>query len=70
MNCIREWRGDTMGEPGCVVRPRGPEQVQDLVRFCGAYHGWWEDVQPGPGNPLPPRETYTLKGPEYIPQPE
>ncbi len=32
-----------------------------LVRFCGAYHGWWEDVQPGPGNPLPPRQTYTLR---------
>jgi glutamate-1-semialdehyde 2,1-aminomutase len=32
-----------------------------LVRFCGAYHGWWEDVQPGPGNPVKPRETYTLK---------
>jgi glutamate-1-semialdehyde 2,1-aminomutase len=32
-----------------------------LARFCGAYHGWWEDVQPGPGNPLPPRETYTLR---------
>ena len=32
-----------------------------LVRFCGAYHGWWEDVQPGPGNPMPPRETYTLQ---------
>ncbi len=32
-----------------------------LVRFAGAYHGWWEDVQPGPGNPLPPRETYTLR---------
>ena len=32
-----------------------------LVRFTGAYHGWWEDVQPGPGNPLPPRETYTLR---------
>ena len=31
-----------------------------LVRFCGAYHGWWEDVQPGPGNPQPPHETYTL----------
>jgi glutamate-1-semialdehyde 2,1-aminomutase len=31
-----------------------------IVRFCGAYHGWWEDVQPGPGNPMPPRETYTL----------
>ena len=36
-------------------------QRSHLVRFCGAYHGWWEDVQPGPGNPLPPRETYTLK---------
>ncbi len=32
-----------------------------LVRFCGAYHGWWGDVQPGIGNPLPPRETYTLR---------
>lgn len=31
-----------------------------LVRFAGAYNGWWEDVQPGPGNPLPPRDTYTL----------
>jgi glutamate-1-semialdehyde 2,1-aminomutase len=31
-----------------------------LVRFCGAYHGWWEDVQPGIGNPLPPGHTYTL----------
>jgi glutamate-1-semialdehyde 2,1-aminomutase len=32
-----------------------------LVRFCGAYHGWWDDVQPGPGNPQPPGKTYTLK---------
>ena len=32
-----------------------------LVRFCGAYHGWWGDVQPGPGNPIPARDTYTLK---------
>ena len=31
-----------------------------VVRFCGAYHGWWDDVQPGPGNPLPARDTYTL----------
>ena len=35
-------------------------QRKNIVRFCGAYHGWWEDVQPGPGNPMPPRETYTL----------
>jgi glutamate-1-semialdehyde 2,1-aminomutase len=32
-----------------------------LVRFCGAYHGWWGDVQPGVGNPATERETYTLK---------
>src|SRR3954464_8359711 len=32
-----------------------------LVRMCGAYHGWWGDVQPGIGNPVPARETYTLK---------
>jgi glutamate-1-semialdehyde 2,1-aminomutase len=32
-----------------------------LVRFCGAYHGWWGDVQPGVGNPVPAQATYTLK---------
>jgi glutamate-1-semialdehyde 2,1-aminomutase len=32
-----------------------------LVRFCGAYHGWWSDVQPGVGNPLAVQNTYTLK---------
>ncbi|MFM9955384.1 MAG: aminotransferase class III-fold pyridoxal phosphate-dependent enzyme, partial [Opitutaceae bacterium] len=32
-----------------------------IVRFCGAYHGWWDDVQPGPGNPQPPGKVYTLK---------
>jgi glutamate-1-semialdehyde 2,1-aminomutase len=32
-----------------------------LVRFCGAYHGWWGDVQPGVGNPSPARETFTLE---------
>jgi glutamate-1-semialdehyde 2,1-aminomutase len=32
-----------------------------LVRFCGAYHGWWGEVQPGLGNPAPAHETYTLK---------
>jgi glutamate-1-semialdehyde 2,1-aminomutase len=31
-----------------------------LVRFCGSYHGWWGDVQPGVGNPQPAHETYTL----------
>jgi len=31
-----------------------------IVRFSGAYHGWWSDVQPGIGNPQKVRETYTL----------
>ncbi len=31
-----------------------------LVRFCGAYHGWWGDVQPGPGNPVAAARTLTL----------
>src|ERR1700760_1343939 len=32
-----------------------------LVRFCGAYHGWWGEVQPGVGNPVKERDTLTLK---------
>lgn len=31
-----------------------------LVRFAGAYHGWWGDVQPGIGNPVPEGGTLTL----------
>ena len=31
-----------------------------IVRFCGAYHGWWGDVQPGIGNPRPANDTLTL----------
>jgi len=32
-----------------------------VVRFCGAYHGWWDGVQAGVGNPRPAHEVYTLK---------
>jgi glutamate-1-semialdehyde 2,1-aminomutase len=32
-----------------------------LVRFCGAYHGWWDDVQPGVGTPRTVRDVYTLE---------
>jgi len=32
-----------------------------LVRFCGAYHGWWDGVQPGVGNPREVRDVYTLR---------
>ncbi len=32
-----------------------------LVRFCGAYHGWWGEVQPGVGNPVTEHDTLTLK---------
>ena len=46
---------------GRAVGALSHETKKRLVRFAGAYHGWWEDVQPGPGNPLPPRETFTLQ---------
>lgn len=33
-----------------------------VVRFSGAYHGWWDDMQPGPGNPSEPAaNTLTLR---------
>jgi len=32
-----------------------------VVRFCGAYHGWWDGVQVGIGNPRPAHEVYVLK---------
>jgi glutamate-1-semialdehyde 2,1-aminomutase len=31
-----------------------------IVRFCGSYHGWWGDVQPGIGNPVTEKDTFTL----------
>jgi glutamate-1-semialdehyde 2,1-aminomutase len=31
-----------------------------IVRFAGAYHGWWGEVQPGIGNPVPAGRTLTL----------
>lgn len=33
---------------------------QRIVRFTGAYHGWWGDVQPGIGNPVSANRTLTL----------
>ena len=32
-----------------------------LVRFAGAYHGWWDDVQPGVGTPGTVSGVYTLR---------
>jgi glutamate-1-semialdehyde 2,1-aminomutase len=31
-----------------------------LVRLCGAYHGWWDGVQPGIGNQRSTNDVYTL----------
>ena len=31
-----------------------------IVRFAGAYHGWWGEVQPGIGNPVAADHTLTL----------
>ena len=32
-----------------------------IVQFAGAYHGWWDGVQPGPGNERDTRDTLTLR---------
>ncbi len=32
-----------------------------LVRLCGAYHGWWDGVQPGVGNQRKTEDVYTLQ---------
>jgi glutamate-1-semialdehyde 2,1-aminomutase len=32
-----------------------------VVRFAGAYHGWWDEVQPGIGNPGQVGQVYTLE---------
>lgn len=32
-----------------------------LVTFCGAYHGWWDGVQPGVGNPQGAHDVYLLQ---------
>ena len=32
-----------------------------LVRLCGAYHGWWDGVQPGIGNQRQVNDVYTLR---------
>ncbi|MGH8548350.1 MAG: aminotransferase class III-fold pyridoxal phosphate-dependent enzyme [Methylococcales bacterium] len=32
-----------------------------LVCLCGAYHGWWDGVQPGIGNQRRADDTYTLR---------
>jgi len=32
-----------------------------LVIFTGAYHGWWDGVQPGVGNPRTPGDVFVLK---------
>jgi glutamate-1-semialdehyde 2,1-aminomutase len=33
----------------------------NVVLFCGAYHGWWDGVQPGIGNPRRVTDVYTLR---------
>ncbi len=32
-----------------------------LVRLCGAYHGWWDGVQPGIGDQRRSDDSYTLR---------
>ena len=34
---LRNWRGDTVPAPGCVIRPDSTAQVQAAVRFCSEH---------------------------------
>jgi glutamate-1-semialdehyde 2,1-aminomutase len=43
-----------------VALARYHTRKSHLVRFCGAYHGWWDGVSPGPGNPRAVRDVHTL----------
>ena len=53
---VRYRGGDASGK----ARPL-PHRPVASGAICGSYHGWWGDVQPGIGNPIPAHETYTLK---------
>mmetsp|Transcript_55123 Transcript_55123/g.131360 ORF Transcript_55123/g.131360 Transcript_55123/m.131360 type:complete len:596 (+) Transcript_55123:100-1887(+) len=46
----------------CAVRLCRFNTKRPLVaQFSGAYHGWWDGVQPGPGNERPPHDVICLK---------
>lgn len=46
----------------CAVRLcRFNKKRKLIVQFVGAYHGWWDGVQPGPGNERLVHDTITLK---------
>jgi glutamate-1-semialdehyde 2,1-aminomutase len=46
----------------CAVRLAAFNTRRHLVVvFAGAYHGWWDGVQPGPGNERAPLDILTLK---------
>lgn len=34
---------------------------RNIVMFCGAYHGWWDGVQPGVGGQRQTRDVFMLK---------
>jgi alkyldihydroxyacetonephosphate synthase len=36
INHCRDWQGQTLPQPGCVVRPRSVEDVQAVMRFASA----------------------------------
>ena len=68
-----EWLRDVSGLDEVSFHMSGTEAVMQavrlaryhtrrthLVRFCGAYHGWWDGVQPGVGNSRRVNDAYTL----------
>lgn len=46
----------------CAVRlARFNTKRRLIIQFAGAYHGWWDGVQPGPGNERRVADVLTLK---------
>ena len=46
----------------CAIRlARFNRKRRKIVQFNGAYHGWWDGVQPGPGNERSVPDVITLK---------
>jgi glutamate-1-semialdehyde 2,1-aminomutase len=61
LDCVSFHMSGTEAVMQAVRLARYHTERSHIVRFCGAYHGWWDGVQAGIGNPRPAHEIYTLK---------
>jgi len=60
LDCVSFHMSGTEAVMQAVRQARYHTRRPYLVRFCGAYHGWWDGVQPGVGNRRKVRDALTL----------